>query len=258
SPEEHRLHHGNEETFHDSIPTEVEDYQPKSVTLPEIKLPDPVDDRFQELPPPTVAQEQTQTIREIIKEVESASPETAQSPVTPLEKISLPDPWDMLRDREKEEVEASPLPQLPPAGPGDEDFPEIEVLDGNLDEIDSDKEAEQPPEKEPERTIHGILELKPPEADDAPFLTLTYDFSKIPHSYKLSKNYSIMEYSYYKYKPMLMKAQEFARRKMLKNALNYYRVIKSQNIPPELKRMVNRNITDITEFLEKYLMAKGG
>ena len=115
-----------------------------------------------------------------------------------------------------------------------------------------------PPPPEPERTIHGILELKPPEIDDAPFLTLTYDFSKIPHPFKLSKNYSIMEYSYYKYKPMLMKAQEFARRKMLKNALNYYRVIKSQNIPPELKNMINRNITDITEFLEKFIMSKGG
>ena len=57
---------------------------------------------------------------------------------------------------------------------------------------------------------------------------------------------------------MIIKAKDFARRKMLKNALNYYRVVRSQNIPPELKLMINRNITDITEFLEKFIMSKGG
>ncbi|MCX7998078.1 MAG: hypothetical protein N3A69_03880, partial [Leptospiraceae bacterium] len=140
--------------------------------------------------------------------------------------------------------------------------PDVEIVESDVPPPEQELEipAIEAPEKEPEpeRMIHGILELKPPEVDDAPFLTLTYDFSKIPHSFRLSKNYSLMEYSYYKYKPMLMKAQEFARRKMLKNALNYYRVIKSQNIPPELKKMINRNILDITEFLEKYLMSKGG
>jgi hypothetical protein len=67
-----------------------------------------------------------------------------------------------------------------------------------------------------------------------------------------------MEFVYYKYKPMLIKAQEFARRKMLKSALNYYRVIKSQNIPPEFRRMVNRNIQDITDYLEKFMMSRSG
>jgi len=116
-----------------------------------------------------------------------------------------------------------------------------------------EKEGEKPPVQE----IRGVLELKPPEEEDAPFLTLTYDFGRIPDSFKLSQNYHTMEYAYYKYKPMLIKAQEFTRRKMLKNALNYYRVIKSQNIPPEFKRMVNRNIQDITDYLEKFLMRKG-
>ncbi len=128
------------------------------------------------------------------------------------------------------------------AGESDEGLPEIEP-----------QEEKKPPVQE----IHGILELKPPEEDDAPFLTLTYDFNKIPDSFKLSRDYHTMEYAYYKYKPMLMKAQEFSRRKMLKNALNYYRVIKSQNIPPEFKRMINRNIKDITEYLEKFLMGRG-
>ncbi|PJZ26494.1 hypothetical protein CH357_03070 [Leptospira hartskeerlii] len=181
-----------------------------------------------------------------------------------LPKIDLPDPVDETKHEEY-------TPEIPPlAGPGAptgsapspvpnaEEAPEIEVLDGGLEPLDQDRPESQSGGGDDEpKMIHGILELKPPEVDDAPFLTLTYDFGKIPHSFKLSKNYSIMEYSYYKYKPMLIKAQEFARRKMLKNALNYYRVIKSQNIPPELRKMINRNIKDITEFMEKYLMAKG-
>lgn len=178
--------------------------------------------------------------------------------------IALPDPQDLLRAKTGELVD-------PFEKPFDEDAipPEINVIDSEITDKELEKAEEEKAEiseipempaapPEPERMIHGILELKPPEIDDAPFLTLTYDFSKIPHSFRLSKNYSIMEYSYYKYKPMLMKAQEFARRKMLKNALNYYRVIKAQNIPPELKKMINRNITDITEFLEKFTMSKGG
>lgn len=170
-------------------------------------------------------------------------------------RIDLPNPDDFIRTKSGHLID--------PFAP--EETPDINIIegDGPKETDESSPEISEipelpPPPPEPERTIHGILELKPPEIDDAPFLTLTYDFSKIPHPFKLSKNYSIMEYSYYKYKPMLMKAQEFARRKMLKNALNYYRVIKSQNIPPELKNMINRNITDITEFLEKFIMSKGG
>lgn len=117
---------------------------------------------------------------------------------------------------------------------------------------------ELPEERGPVQEIRGVLELKPPDEDDAPFLALTYDFSKIPDSFKLSRDYHTMEFVYYKYKPMLIKAQEFARRKMLKSALNYYRVIKSQNIPPEFRRMVNRNIQDITDYLEKFMMSRSG
>lgn len=129
------------------------------------------------------------------------------------------------------------------------------------DELGEGVEAAEFPDSSPDepqqvQEIRGVLELKPPDEDDAPFLTLTYDFAKIPDSFKLSRDYHTMEYAYYKYKPMLIKAQEFTRRKMLKNALNYYRVIKSQNIPPEFKRMINRNIRDITDYLEKFLMSR--
>ena len=218
---------------------------PKAPTLdmPLIGLPDPID--------PTKAKSET-----IIETDDPIQVElTARAQEESL-KIGLPDPEEAFRDRVVKKEAEEEEPEF------DEEPPEIELVDGELGEISEAKETPDEMankiEEEPEKIIHGVLELKPPEADDAPFLTLTYDFGKIPHAFRLSKNYSIMEYSYYKYKPMLMKAQEFARRKMLKNALNYYRVIKSQNIPPELRKMINRNIRDITEFMEKFLMAKGG
>lgn len=162
-----------------------------------------------------------------------------------LDKLDLPDPVEL-------EPEELPLP----GGPGEVGGEELEDEDSDIEipEIEPiDDEDDKPP---PVQEIRGVLELKPPEEDDAPYLALTYDFSRIPDSFKLSQDYHTMEYAYYKYKPMLIKAQEFTRRKMLKNALNYYRVIKSQNIPPEFRRMINRNIQDITDYLEKYLMGR--
>lgn len=220
------------------------DPNPPKLDAPLIGLPDPID--------PTKAKSET-----IIETDEPIQVELMGRAEEERLKIGLPDPEESFRDRVVKPLEEdTEEPEL------DTEPPEIELIDGELGEIseakDTPDEMANKIEEEPEKVIHGVLELKPPEADDAPFLTLTYDFGKIPHAFRLSKNYSIMEYSYYKYKPMLIKAQEFARRKMLKNALNYYRVIKSQNIPPELRKMINRNIRDITEFMEKFLMAKGG
>ena len=211
-------------------------------------LPDALENRLEEPPPERPPYK--------AKEFDSPHPDPGSlSKDLTLVPIDLPNPYDIHLDDGPGKKESTKETSLT------DDFiepesPEVEAIEGDLGEIEEIPEPDKL-EKEPEKILHGILELKPPEQDDAPFLTLTYDFGKIPDSFRLSKNYSIMEYSYYKYKPMLMKAQEFARRKMLKNALNYYRVIKSQNIPTDLRKMINRNIEDITEFLEKYLMAKG-
>ncbi|EKP06561.1 hypothetical protein LEP1GSC018_2445 [Leptospira kirschneri str. 2008720114] len=246
----------------DELPPFLAPVLPKIELVP-IRLPDPQDKTIR---PEEEKTSQTPSSTPPSEEIRLEAPTTSETPEkapTPLElpKIGLPDP-----EYQKTGETTPEIPHLAPASTtADEETPEIEVLEGGLEPLGEDAKEETggdestggSKEEEP-RMIHGILELKPPEMDDAPFLTLTYDFDKIPHAFKLSKNYSIMEYSYYKYKPMLVKAQEFARRKMLKNALNYYRVIKSQNIPPELRKMINRNIKDITEFMEKYLMAKGG
>ncbi len=236
--------------------------------LPKINLPDPIVlsyDGFRDAPKRSMSLDKGGDAQipaeEGLQTKDVLFPTEKDAQVHEIFKINLPNPKDTtFRNREMEDDEDSfvdrdiniidsPLAEDEKIEEAMENRPEV-----SIPEIQT--ESQEPPE--PERIMHGILELKPPEVDDAPFLTLTYDFSKIPHSFRLSKNYSIMEYSYYKYKPMLMKAQEFARRKMLKNALNYYRVVRSQNIPPELKLMINRNVTDITEFLEKFVMSKGG
>lgn len=236
--------------------------------LPKINLPDPIVlsyDGFRDAPKRSMSLDKGGEAQipaeEGLQTKDVLFPTEKDAQVHEIFKINLPNPKDTtFRNREMEDDEDSfvdrdiniidsPLAEDEKIEEAMENRPEV-----SIPEIQT--ESQEPPE--PERIMHGILELKPPEVDDAPFLTLTYDFSKIPHSFRLSKNYSIMEYSYYKYKPMLMKAQEFARRKMLKNALNYYRVVRSQNIPPELKLMINRNVTDITEFLEKFVMSKGG
>lgn len=234
--------------------------------LPKINLPDPVTlsyDSFRDAPKRSMSIDKSigeEPPEEGLKPADILFPTEKDAQVHEIFKINLPNPKDTtVRNLEMED--------------DDDRFTdrEINIIDAPPSEEKIEEAMENRPEvsipeigaesreaPEAERIMHGILELKPPEVDDAPFLTLTFDFTKIPHSFRLSKNYSVMEYSYYKYKPMLMKAQEFARRKMLKNALNYYRVIRSQNIPPELRMMINRNITDITEFLEKFMMSKGG
>ncbi|WCL48168.1 hypothetical protein [Leptospira sp. GIMC2001] len=258
---------------------------PEAIELSTIDLPDPITQKIHDsideskLPDPSTGVLPTQNPGD---EIQLPEPENFKTtPDSPVSNLDLPQAFDHEKPETKDELpqEIAGLPSIGLPDPedfqldgrtpdgmprpmgepdlDDVDSPDIEIVDGDLDEQLGELDPKEE-EQEPEKILHGVLELKPPEVDDAPFLTLTYDFGKIPHGFRLSKNYSIMEYSYFKYKPMLMKAQEFARRKMLKNALNYYRVIKSQNIPPEMRKMINRNIRDITEFMEKFLMAKGG
>ncbi len=158
---------------------------------------------------------------------------------------------------EPAEEEAAP-PSLDQASSvtGSTGGPEAEPEEEELIEpepITDDEEA-----KPPVQEIRGVLELKTPEQEDTPFLTLTYDFTKIPHRFALSRNHTILEYAYYKYKSMLVKAQRFIKRKAITKALNYYRVIREQEIPDEFRAMIDKNIEDIKEYLQKYLMTRQG
>ncbi|GAB4439750.1 MAG: hypothetical protein OHK0011_22310 [Turneriella sp.] len=161
------------------------------------------------------------------------------------------------------EAPAQAAPEAePPAADGVMEQPKIPQMapDGTAQAAGGAGEDEgDGKEKEEEnkvQEIRGVLELKTPDQEDTPFLTLTYDFTKIPHAYRLAKDNGIFEYAYYKYKPMLVKAHQFIKRKQITRALNYYRVIREQQIPPEFRHMVDRNIKDITEYLQKYLVTR--
>ncbi|MBW7857458.1 MAG: hypothetical protein H3C43_03985 [Leptonema sp. (in: Bacteria)] len=223
---------------------------PKPYKEPNLELTSPI---------PTASSHSTvEIVAEPLEAIELPAPEAYREPKAPTESSDV-----------SEQPAAHEKPTQPDSKPEkdakSEQPPPIDATASQADELGEGVEAaefpdmpELPEEKGPVQEIRGVLELKPPDEDDAPFLTLTYDFAKIPDSFKLSRDYHTMEFVYYKYKPMLIKAQEFARRKMLKSALNYYRVIKSQNIPPEFRRMVNRNIQDITDYLEKFMMSRSG
>lgn len=259
------------------IPT-IPEEEPEEITRPREETPEdeaeaaaPSEPETPPPPPPqimdirekvTISSEPKQLLADEIPEIPESEKEwegMAAKPgeIVPMEDpTTLPEGHDRQPDEEAETDEEKPDEALEsPAVPPLDSLSATEAGEESEGE-EREEEDEGPREKGPEQTIHGILELKPPEEEDTPFLTLTYDFSKIPHAFELSKDYHSMEYAYYKYKPMLVKAQEFTRRKMLTNALNYYRIIKSQNIPSEFRRMINRNIRDITEYLEKYLMAR--
>ena len=64
-----------------------------------------------------------------------------------------------------------------------------------------------------------------------------------------------MEYSFYKYKPLLQKANDFIKKRKVRDAINYYKVVLDQNLPPEFKILIEKNIDDLTEYLGKYLAA---
>lgn len=88
---------------------------------------------------------------------------------------------------------------------------------------------------------------------ELPILRVSYDFKKLPDEWSLSREKNILEYSFYKYKPMLQKADEFIKHRQVRDAINYYKVVADQNIPIEFKAMIRKNIRDLTEYLEKYL-----
>ncbi|HPV43614.1 MAG TPA: hypothetical protein PKX40_20715 [Spirochaetota bacterium] len=114
------------------------------------------------------------------------------------------------------------------------------------DEIDLKK-------REDESFYRRLLSTTKRKTKELPILKVSYDFSKLPDEIGLSREKNIIEYAFYKYKPMLEKADEYIKKRKVRDAINYYKVVMSQNIPPEFKSMIRKNLNDLTEYLEKYL-----
>jgi hypothetical protein len=115
-----------------------------------------------------------------------------------------------------------------------------------------DKEQEEK-EKEEENFYRKFLRHGKRVRKELPILKVSYDFSKLPDEFSLSKDQNILQFSFYKFKPMLEKANELIKIRNVRDAINYYNVVKGQNIPPEFKVMLDKNIGELTEYIEKYL-----
>ena len=122
-------------------------------------------------------------------------------------------------------------------------------------DIDIDKllYSPQPKTHEDEQFYSAFMERYAPKRKELPILRVTYAFDKLPDRNTLSREQNVLEYSFYKYKPMLEKAGDYIKRRRVKDALNYYKVILDQNIPNEFKTMVQKNVNDLNEYLEKYM-----
>ncbi len=106
---------------------------------------------------------------------------------------------------------------------------------------------------EEEKFYRKFLRHEKRKKKELPILKVSYDFTKLPDDFSLSRDKNILEYSFYKYKGMLEKANELIKTRNVKDAINYYKVVLSQNIPFEFKAMLRKNINELTEYIEKYL-----
>lgn len=108
-------------------------------------------------------------------------------------------------------------------------------------------------QREDESFYRRLLSTTKRKTKELPILKVSYDFTKLPDEIGLSREKNIIEYAFYKYKPMLEKANEYIKKRKVRDAINYYKVVMAQNIPPEFKSMIRKNLNDLTEYLEKYL-----
>ena len=118
----------------------------------------------------------------------------------------------------------------------------------------TDEEFERK-QREEEEFYGKFLRHERRKKKELPILKVSYDFSRLPDEFSLSRDKNILEYAFYKYKPLLEKADEYINKRLLRDAINYYKVVMSQNIPPEFKSMIRKNINDLIEYLEKYFAA---
>jgi len=147
----------------------------------------------------------------------------------------------ILRDDKKD----TPSDDFAIIGKARQESDEYNILDSSYDKKRRDEES----------FYRNLIKTDRRKKKELPILKVSYDFGKLPDEFSLSREKNILEYSFYKYKPMLEKADEFIKKRKVRDALNYYKVVMGQNIPPEFKVMLKRNMNDLTEYLEKYLAA---
>ncbi len=128
------------------------------------------------------------------------------------------------------------------------DYKKYEEVEYDTDDPETHRKLE-----EDRKFYEKFLQHDRRKKKELPILKVTYDFRKLPDEFSLSREKNILEYAFYKYRPLLQKADDLIKKRKVRDALNYYRVVMQQNIPPEFKTMIRKNINDLNEYLEKYL-----
>jgi hypothetical protein len=113
--------------------------------------------------------------------------------------------------------------------------------------------APPPVRHEDEQFYTSFMDRYAPKRKELPILRVSYSFDKLPERNTLSREQNVLEFSFYKYKPLIEKANDYIKRRRVKDALNYYKVILDQNIPEEFKSMIRQNVDDLNEYLQKYM-----
>ncbi|MFH0976055.1 MAG: hypothetical protein V1874_09765 [Spirochaetota bacterium] len=225
--------------------------KPKLVEPPE-EEPEELEEEKAETPeePEPIAEEPEKKVEEVLRKVEDK--EDDKEEVELLSQFEKEEELSALSDEDIfEKILRDDI-----AKKKDESFEIVGYNKGDEAHSDdlNDRELEEK-QKEEEQFYRKFLRHGKRVRKELPILKVSFDFSKLPDEFGLSKDQNILQYSFYKFKPMLEKANEYIRRRNVREAINYYNVVKDQNIPPAFKVMLDKNISELTEYIEKYLAA---
>ena len=137
---------------------------------------------------------------------------------------------------------------------GDEDVipTDDEVMEKILSDTMKGREFDRRGGRSETRGSGGDFPVPQKRKKELPILRVSYNFSRLPDEFTLSTDKNYLEFSFYKFKPLLEKAGDLVKRRKVKDAINYYKVVMDQDIPPEFKEMLGQNIHDLNEYLTKY------
>jgi hypothetical protein len=176
------------------------------------------------------------------------------------------------RDRKKGEGGEEPQPDREKSPKKKKSAKEDSINDFELmsDFVKNDEESGPTDDEVMEKILRGAMKPQDMRGDvssqdrggqfkepvrrkkELPILRVSYNFSRLPDEFTLSIDKNHLEYSFYKFKGLLEKANDYVKRRKVKDAINYYKVVMDQDIPQEFKDMLNQNIKDLNEYLTKY------
>lgn len=171
-----------------------------------------------------------------------------------------PEEIELLKDRDKDDFEDGLSDEdifekilSEEKKPKEDDGFEIIAERDKKEESEEITLGEDDVNKEDREFYKKLLNTDKRKRRELPVLKVSYDFDRLPDESSLARDKNLMSYSFYKYKPLLERANEYIKKRKVRDAINYYKMVMNQNIPPEFKKMIRKNINDLNEYLEKYL-----